>query len=344
MNADQLLRETFVDHEHLAPDADETLRQVRSRLEGRSGATRLASRRRLVAVATGIGVAATIVGIVAASVIIKADDTGGPTQPATITVQPSPPSAASSYTRPVTVLTVEYLTIAAGYLPLGKMTQVYAVQGSLRELRSYLVTDGGTRTKINLSSAASVAALPRTTTFTGPGTALQVPGYTARQWSVKGRSRVIVTGPGRLTAVDVTRAAMPAAAIAALTRKIAGGLRYYQHDALQPAFRLGYVPTGLRIGQLSVDNHRATTWLLAAYGSAPSRADTQVYSTDTPPTLHGPAGRTVEGHPTRTGTKDGVPVLEIVGAIGQDTIVISGSPRAMSLSQLYKIGDGLALS
>ena len=82
----------------------------------------------------------------------------------------------------------------------------------------------------------------------------------------------------------------------------------------------------------------------SAGGSAPPGANTNVYSTDAPPVLPGAAGRKVQGHVTRTGTQAGLPVLEIVGAVGHHTIVISGGPGAMSLSGLYKIGDGLVLN
>jgi hypothetical protein len=349
MNADQILRDTFVDHEHLTPDADETLRRVHDEIGRRTGVTHLGSRRRpFVVVATGIGVAATIVGIVAASVIFKSDDRPtGPTQPATQSTQPVPSGTSSlgSHTGPVTAASVEYLTVAAGYLPPGTVTQVLGENGSFGELRNYVVT-GGTSTKVDLTSAPSVAALPGTTTFTGPGTSLKVAGHVARQWAKTGLSRVIVNRSGGVTAVDVTRTAMPASAIAALARTIAGGLRYDRHDALKPEFRLGYVPAGSVIAELAVDNQRTTTWLLgrtAAGGSAPLGANTNVYSTDAPPVLRGAAGRKVQGHVTRTGTKDGVPVLEIVGAVGRHTIVISGGPGAMNLSGLYKIGDGLIL-
>ena len=351
MNADELLREMFAEHEHLAPNADETLRQVHDRIERRFSLNRLGSRPRpFVAMATGIGVAATIVGIVAASMIIKADEKpAGPTQLATQSTEPAPSRATSTSVNPgpATAAPVEYLTVAAGYLPPGKATQVVGENGSFGELRNYVVTGGGTSTKVDLTSAPSVAALQGTTTFTGPGLSLKVAGHAARQWSKMGLSRIIVTRSNRVTAVDVTRTAMPAAAIATLARTIAGGLRYDRHDALKPEFRLGYVPAGTVIAWLAVDDQRATSWLLgrtAADGSAPPGANTNVYSTDAPPVLRGAAGRNVQGHVTRTGTKDGVPVLEIVGAVGPHTIVISGGPGAMNLSGLYKIGDGLVLN
>ncbi len=134
MKTDEILRQTFASHEHLTPDADLTLDGITHHVR---------TRRRSRAAIAGV-VAAVVAVAVGASLLPRAHHGAAPTQQPRSVAPASKPNPAKL--RPVAA--PDHVSIAADWLPAGRVTQVLIANGSGQQVRGYNVTSGGRTTYV----------------------------------------------------------------------------------------------------------------------------------------------------------------------------------------------------
>ena len=242
---------------------------------------------------------------------------------------------------------MDWLTVAATYLPPGRVTQVSGANGSVEQLRNYVVLDGSISTSVAITIQPGLG-LPASGGPGGKGVDRQVAGQQARQWTRPGWSELVIVRGRSAVTVDVRRTGATAATVSTLARQVAGHLVYDRHDLLHPEFGLGYVPAQENTALVQVDENGATQYVLTVQPGKPL-PDVVVASTTIVAKVTTTPGRAVQGHPTQVSTNyrqtgsPAVPILEIENAVNGHRIVITGGSGATTLAELYKIADGLIL-
>jgi hypothetical protein len=357
---DQLLRDTFVAHEHLAPDADLTLAAINDQLRTRR-------RRAVTATLSTTGAAAAVAAVAVGVTFVGATHRGQhpttappATRPTTATHQPhraAPP--------PVTV----QLGIAAGWLPPGKVTRGFVSDAFGSDTVIYTVTPrSGPAVDITLQTSAD--ATLSDDAKRGPGSDLQLNGRPAREYNDISNTNSyyieFLTAHGSANvAVGATDPdkVVPAATRQQIGRHVASGMIFDRHVKVATPIALGYVPAGLAAKR--IDTQDADTIITLAPTAA--RADVDTYTTldlqsvayngrpsFTPGTeadITTSRGRPVKGHttwverwgPASTDPDTGITLTVLDAAPGR-TLVITGGRTVTSLAELYKIADSITIT
>ena len=227
----QLLRDTFVAHEHLAPDADLALEAIQHRVRTR--------RRRTITTtlsATGAVAAVAAVAVVASVVTTsprRAQQvaTSAPpiaTTPSKPTHQAAPPAVAAP------------VTIAAGWLPAGKVERAAVDVGFGFESVDYTVTPASGPALVVDIGRSPDNALPDDSKRGGPSADLQVNGRPAREWNAVSNTNTYYIDfllPGRgAGSVQVSSAnpdqVIPPALRLQIGRHIANAMQFDRHDEI----------------------------------------------------------------------------------------------------------------
>jgi hypothetical protein len=323
---DQLLRNTFAEHEHLAPDAELAFDGIRRRIRTR--------RRSRLAVA---GAIATVAAIGAGSAVIA--NTGGhrdkPENP------PAPRSVSAAPTE---------VTFTPGWLPAGAVETSTANEYG-QQFRYYDAGIGGTTVRLTIILGHGPMQLK------GGVHDFFLGGHPAREVGDGGAYLLDVTEPGgQLVQVQLIaiRKSGDAAALAAAGRRVASEIRFGRHDAIKHRYSLSYIPAALAIRSMSWNGtHPGTSYTLAGPGeSAGGSAKILIQEERVPWTTykqganygagmsHRP-GRAVQGHPTYVSSVGNSTQLWIDGALPDASIALDS--EGYGLADLYKIADGLIL-
>jgi hypothetical protein len=352
-----LLRDAFVAHEHLAPDAETTLAAIHDRLRTR--------RRRAVTttLSTAGAVAAVAAVAVAASLVGISRHSQGPRTPAPATHQSTPPPPASAP-----------LSIGAGWLPPGKVTRRLGSVGDGVEGVGYTVTPpSGPAMTIQLWLEPN-SVLPDKDSNGLPGQRTTIDGRPAREWNTLGNPDTynvdFLPAGGRRASVSVGSVdpnhVVPPAVRRQVGQHVAASMAFTRHDQVAAPLALGYLPAGLVVRRIDIDEGLATLTLAPASGHL---RDDNAYPTVTlqknenygPPTftpgtdpdshITTSAGRPVQGHRTwvehaNPGSTDpGMGTrLTVPDAKPGWALTITGGRTVTSLPELYRIADAIMLS
>ncbi len=353
MKTDEILHQTFSSHEHLTPDADLTLDAIRHRVR-----TRHRSR------AAIAGVVAVVVAVaVGASFLPRAHDAAPSKQESRSVAPAKKPTAPKLHP----VKAPDYVTVAAGWLPPGKSSQVLIGNGFGQQTRGYNVTSGGQSTYV-LIGIQPGRALP-TSNKRGTPNDLTIGERPAREWSVDDWYYLAITLPGgRIATVDIEGGHNQgkggdgsAAALAAIGRNVGAHLELNRHDPIKSGFALSYVPPGLAVQSVSSDDQNGTSYTIAP-ANAHWSDQMPMYATVNEvrgtaaeiPAAGGPpspqkgvppmkAGRPVQGHHTFVIAGSNTPMLWIDNVRPSVSISITGGPGVTTLAEVYRIADGLIL-
>ncbi len=349
MKTDEILQQTFASHEHMTPDADLALDGIRHRVR-----TRRRSR-------------AAVASVVVAVIAVAVGATFLPGNHHSATPEQTPRSVAPakkpSPAKPHPVPAPDHVTIAAGWLPAGKATQVLIDNGFGRQLRGYNVISGGQTTYLLIGSQPG-PALP-TDYKRGIPNDLTIGGRPAREWSVDDWYYLaFVTPTGEVATVDIESGQGrggdgSAAALAAMGHQVAMHLKLNRQDPIEPGFALSYLPAGIVVSDVWRDQQSGTRYTLTPTGARwadtmPEYANVSVVAQSwhdqaaqgagshksSPPST---PGRPVQGHRSYVFTGDDVPMLWIDSVRPDLSIEITGGPGVTTLAEVYRIADGLIL-
>ncbi|MEN3362177.1 MAG: hypothetical protein V7637_6159 [Mycobacteriales bacterium] len=334
MRADHTLHQTFVEHEHLAPDTEQArtafylhLRQRRRRRTHQS----------LAALTAAVAAAAvTVAGIQVRGAPPAADraTAGRGTPTAQGTTRPPHPRPPGPLPLPTT------LTLGAGWLP-GATTEVVDANGFGRQQRGFLLKGGGPHSYVLITAEPGGLTSP----YGGAPHDLLINGKQAREYRQTGVYYIAVrVAPGRILSVYVGDNA-GAEQLAVIGRRVAENLRLDRHDTVTLPFALTYLPAGTGARGFERDTVAGNTTLrigppgLRQDIDAPFTVMEAVTGDDAilpPSPKH---GRPIQGHPTRYASTSDTTYLWVDGFLGQHSVLITGRPG--TLAELYKIADGL---
>jgi hypothetical protein len=351
MNADQILAQTFAEHESLAPDPELTLDGVHQRVRTR--------RRQTVTRSLTVAAAAATAAAVALGSSLIGADRPAPQQhvaPATATT-PAAPAAAP-----------DFVNVAAGWLPPGRSKQVVVWNTFNEQGRGYTVAAAaGSQTYILLGLAPGTA-LP-TAYKRGTPRDLVLAGRPAREWSVDDWYYLATVLPqGRIGTVSVQGGQAEgkggdssAAALAAVGRQVAAHLRLDRHDPIRTDFSLTHLPPGFVVRGLNWDTQSGTSYTLAPRAARVTdetvnypvvaeyqgtRASLTGKGADAKGGKREPTvtpGRPVQGHRTYLIGSRTYPVLFIDSVRPGVSITLAGGTALTDRAELYRIADGLRL-
>jgi hypothetical protein len=348
MNADQILTQTFADHESLMPDPEATLDGVHHQLRVR--------RKRLVTGSLTVGAAAATVS----AIVLGTSMLGGGTRTRAVTpAGPGSASAASTASRPETG-TFGYLTFGPGWLPVGthQMLAAHATEGAAHDAQRLVyqargAIPGQPTTRIALSLGVGERPEARPDSLYGTARSTTVGSRPGTEWAGRNGYFVSFTTPaGQPVTVGITgnRGEPDATApLRTLGRAVAGSLRFDQRTPLPTSFTLDFVPTGFVISGVSIQ--QGTSYTLRPAGGAE-----QPYIT-VGETAGGYAenlakgaqsgvtpGNAVNGHRTFVVTSRAYPVLFVENYRPGWSLLVSGSQIRGDLSVLYRIASAVHTS
>ena len=355
MDLDQLIHDTFTAHEHLAPNEDEIMPAVH---------TRIGQRRRLVA-ARPLAIAASVVavaGVASSAVVLSARHAGTDADQASHATSgmPAASSALASFSRR-TATSVAPLTMPfdVGWLPDGSVSylarrmNVGATSASAPPVfdGEYLLTVTAPGRVVDIDVQQMPGGLDGVHFKSGPGRPVTIggrPGVESVNAGGPGGYEVyFIDSAGALMYVNAWphegRTSPGAAELAAIGLRVAESVRFPGTAQVAPSFGVGYVPDGTRVSAFDVGHaaggtHNATTsYEIGTSDSQDSVADVGTNAIVRP---GGTPGRQVQGHPTRYSDDHGWVTLYVLRAVNGDTVAISSR---LPLSEIYKIADGLRL-
>lgn len=343
MEIEKLLKDTFTEHEHVAPDSDEVLAAAQRRIDSRRAVSRP------LAVAAGV-VALTLAAVTVAALNRSGDgntQAAAPTAPVATSDAPPAKPGIADLTMPFTL----------GWLPPGEpdyLARRINTGGSAEEPDKpvyggeYLlhIENGGTTVMVDVqefkmmsvddAAFKSGAGKPVTiggkrgiesVNYDGPG------GYELYLEHPEVGAMYINVGPENGGTADPET-------LASYGRKIAEHLEFPGTTTLTPSFGLGDLPSGIRMCTFGIDKPFEGTEPVTSYsvGTCDSAGSSINLGTSGDP--RGDAGRPVQGHKTRIIDEGGYRSLWILGAVGNEPVLLAGNaPEA----KLYAIADGLDL-
>ena len=347
MEIEKLIKETFTEHEHVAPGSDEVLAAARQRIDRRRAVSRP------LAVAAGV-VALTLAAVTVVALNRSGDDNtqaAAPAEQITTTGEAPAKSGIADLTMPFTL----------GWLPPGEAEYlVHRINtgGSAEEPDKpvyggeYMlyVTNGDTTVMVDVqefkmmsvddAAFKSGAGKPVTiggkrgiesVNYDGPG------GYELYLEHPEVGAMYINVGPENGGTADPET-------LASYGRKIAEHLEFPGTTTVTPQFGLGELPSGTRMCAFGVETPRSGT--RGPWGPGTSYSVGTCDAVDSSINLgtsgdpRGSAGKPVQGHKTRIIDEGGYRSLWILDAVGKEPVRVAGKvPEAT----LYTIADGLVL-
>jgi hypothetical protein len=343
MTIEEILTATFVEHEHLAPDADALLADLQQQLARR--------RRRTITRSLTILSAAAVVAVLAIAVTLV-HGTSAPHKATTGSTSPAGPNTTT--TPPAAIGAAYFTTIAAGWLP-GSMTEVLQQDSFGTQLLRYDMTGEGVHTVVNIELRPG-NTLPRPPVRMGSAD-VTINGQPGRHFVVSGNRGYLVsfqTGDGHVVIVTVLS---PQDRAVAEALHIARTLQLGRHDPIPTAFKLTHLPAGLTVRGVA---HRTaseageTTYWLAATNASPDATDSMTVSSDSidggtvsigPAAAPGgptrSAGRPVQGHPSVVQHNPGLGFDLEVGNFRPGIRVVLSAGAHVALVELYRTADGV---
>lgn len=337
MNADRILSRTFAEHEHLAPDPQAVLHALQAdHATGR--------RRSAVAVA---GTAATVAALAIGTAVLFDDRAPDPVTASSrpvATTPAAPPDRSAGH-----------LTLAAGWLPAGRVEQVFASTGFGREYRGYQVTPATGAGIYVVVNTAPGTALP-TQNKRGVARDLTIGGRPAREWSVPDWYTLAIGMPGGTVAtVDLSAgsetAHVPAATMTALGRHVGAELEFDRRDPIDTTFTLSHLPAGTAVRTVTSDSSSGTRYSLggpAATGEKPGPRSVEVaqltdaWSVDRgKPREPATRGTPVLGRPTWVLDSGPWPALWVDEVRPGISIMLSPTGPGTTLAELYETAGGI---
>ena len=340
MDLENLIKDTFTAHEHIAPDADEVLAATRGRLD-----------RKRTVLTRPLAVAAGVVLLVLAAVTVVAVN-----RPE----QQTPVAGAGGHTEPPVKGTVEKLAMpfSLGWLPPG------AVDYQARRINIGTTDDptkpvyggeymldvkaGGQVLLVDVQEMSTMS-LDDVTFKSGPGLAVTIGGRAGVESSRAGGPggyELYLTRPhGGTMYVNVAPEPGSTASAQQLTstgRRVAENLQFPGKTEVAPAFGLGVLPAGLHRCAFEVSRgDPGTGGPGASYslGDCTAMPTIEVFSADSEMVLGDP-GRPVQGHATRLHEDHGHHTVWILDAVHGAPIAVSG---VVAPADLYAIADHLVL-
>lgn len=344
MEIEKLIRETFTEHEHVAPDGDEVLAAAQQRIDSRRAVSRP------LAVAAGV-VALTLAAVTAVALNRSGDDTtqaAAPKAPvATTDAAPATPGIAD-LTMPFTL----------GWLPPGETDYLARrintgataeepdkpVYGGEYMLH---VKNGDTTVMVDVQEF-KMSSVDEAAFKSGPGKPVTIDGK-------RGIESVHNDGPGGyelylehpevgamyINVGPENGGTADPATLASYGRQIAEHLEFPGTTTVTPSFGLGALPAGMRMCTFGVER--------PFDGSSTPNTSYSVGSCDGALTINltisageprGDAGKPVQGHKTRIIDEGGYRSLWILGAVGNSSVLVAGKVPAATL---YAIAGELVL-
>ena len=351
----QQIRDTFIAHEHLAPDADLAMDGIAHRIR-----TRRQSR---------IAIAGAVAAVVAVATVVPlglSGHRGSPTRTSAATRPPAPVS------RPP-ALGADYLTIAAGWLPPGRVDPSYFSNGSAGQEREYnIATTDGQHLTVSLalrqdrdrdvtsnppaSTTTRITIDPRELTAGDLGCSLTFAMPYSTFASVQVGPNLIgrpLPGPS----LSASESASQKAYFASLCRRVAQQMQFDRHDPIGSDYRPTYAPRGTAVRDITRQDgygKNLSDYVLASTADFVDPHAVPVELNEMPFTWHQYTGgkkdsqpplRLVHGHRVYSNSTSKHSVLFIDSIRPGVSILIEGSgvPR-MPLQELFKVADGLTFS
>jgi hypothetical protein len=353
MNVETLLSDVFTDHEHLAPNADEVMTSVRSRI----------ARRRKVA-ARPLAIAASTVVVAAAAggavLLSRHSDRHAPQRQ---------PAAGRSHTAAVNPSSDEIAPLAMpydlGWLPDGSVSyiarriNVGAVSGSSPPVfdGEYMLAVTTATGTVDVDVQQMPGGLAGMGFKSGSGASITINGRagieSANSGGPGGYEVYFEDAAGGLMYVNASPengGGYPAGQLVDIGRRVAENIGFPGTAEVEPSFGVGYVPAGLRVRAFDVEDAGAaglpvsdgTTGPVTSYdvGTSAVHGSVITIATSVAPPHGGTAGRDVQGHATRYSDVGGYGTLYVLDAVNGQDVGLFGS---LALDELYKIADGLVL-
>ena len=344
MDIENLIKDTFTDHEHHAPDSDQVLAATRQRLERRRA-------RVSPPLAAGAGV---VLLALAVGAVVELNRPAHDNQVATGTSQAGGPAVVEAPAKAATELTMPY---SLGWLPPGKadyLARRINIGGSAANPDKpvyggeYMLTVTSGR-QVLLVDVQEMRMMPigQAAFKSGPGQPVTIGGRAGVESSHSGGPggyEVYLTHPdGGSLYVNV--AAQPGSTASAQQlidagRRVAENVTFPGKTTVTPAFGLGKLPDGLRMCAFDVEKG----------GPGGSRTGYSVGTCSTLPPLQvhigdssqvrGTPGEPVQGHATRYVDENGYHTLWILKAVNGEPVAVAGRSAQ---AELYAIADHLVL-
>lgn len=348
MEIEKLIKETFTEHEYVAPDSDEVLAAARRRIDNKRTMSR--------PLAVAAGVVALTLAAVTVITLNRAGD--GNTQAAAPAEQVRTDGAAPAKSG-IADLTMPF---NLGWLPPGKadyMVHRINTGGSAEEPDKpvyggeYMlnVKNGDTTVDIDVQEFKMVS-VDEAAFKSGPGKPVTINGK-------RGIESANNDGPGGYELylqhpegegsmyinVSPESDGTDPETLASYGRQIAEHIEFPGTTTVTPLFGLGALPSGMRmctfdVAKSPIGDPKAGSDPNMSYsvGTCDS-VDTSINLTtfDDP---RGVAGKPVQGHETRIIDEGGYRSLSILGAVGKRPVLVAGK---VPESTLYAIAEGLVL-
>jgi hypothetical protein len=348
---ENLLKDTFAAHEHVAPDGDQVLADARERIQRRR--TVLS---RPLAVAAGV-----IVLTLAAVTVVVLNRPADGTQAAAPTGQ-APPTTAANTGPAIPELHMPY---SLDWLPPGDIDYlVHRINlGGTAEHPDtpiyggeymFNVTNKGQVLYVDVQHFG-MSTVDDAAFKSGPGSPVTIKGLRGVESSISdgpGGYELYLTHPGggtmyvNVSAKNGTTA--PAQLLVDTGRRIGEHIRFPGNTSVTPLFGLGELPNGLKV--CAFDLEKGGFDAPSASGTRHASTGYQLGTCTTQPTINvftadsrdvaGTAGQPVQGHETRYVDENGYHKLFVLDAVNGQPILIAGS---VPVADLYDIGSRLIL-
>jgi hypothetical protein len=348
MDIENLIKDTFTAHEHVAPDGDAVLAGARQRIEARRAVLT-----RPIAVAAGV-VALTLAAVTAVVVNRSGTTPGDTTQVGAPGIEATGPEsgAIADLTMPYSLDwlppgEVEYLArrINTGATAADPDTPLFGGEYMLK------ITAGGQVLAVDVQQMRMMP-VDDAAFKSGPGAPVTVNGQRGVESAHPdgaGGYELYVTHPdGGSMYVSVAAdhgSTVPAQQLVEAGRRIAENIRFPGTATVTPVFGLRDLPAETRVCTFEVDRGFSPTQRGQGAGTSYSLGTCAEMppihvTTDTGNEPAGTAGRSVQGHETRHAERNDFHTLWVLDAVGDAPVTISGN---VPLTDLYEVADHLVL-
>lgn len=348
MDVENLIRDTFAAHEHVAPDGDTVLAAARRRIDRRRAVLS-----RPLAVAAGVVVltlAAVTVVVLNRSDPSLTDRAAAPTEEVQTTGTADEVPAVAGLSMPYSLDwlppgSVAYLTRR---INIGAASDAPDSPPLYGGEYMFTVEDGGQVLEVDVQQMRMME-VDEARFKSGPGNPVTIDGQpgveSARSGGPGGYELYVAHPDGGSMYVNVSPqpgSTAPVPRLVDFGRRIAQNIRFPGTTTVTPVFGLRDLPSGMRICAFSVEepsvfrSERGGSYSLGACDTMPP----VIVSTTSADTPRGTAGRPVLGHPTRYVEENGYTSLWVLDAVDGAPVAIAG---AVPLTDLYDIANRLVL-